>query len=549
MAEFSRPLEAQGAVALRGTVSSKEEGKMEGVVVSARRDGATFTVSVVTDKTGRYGFPRSHLTAGSYTLTTRAVGYDLVPVQAVTVAAGKTATQDLSLEKTKDLPSQLSSLEWVNSFPGAPEMKDKFVYQLLSCAYCHTYERITKSKHSAEEFPATISRMNTYFNDGTALGRGNRGRAQKVQENPNFNPNTNPNWGSVPKTELGAFLATVNLSGGKTTWPYELKTLPRPTGKGTRVIITQYDLPKPDIVPHDLEVDSKGLIWVPDQSRQYIASFDPKTSAWKEYQLPALPSGRVGGVNDPHVDLQDRVWFPLTSPDGTSHFGRPTMLDPKTGKVTVVEGAPNNVQFTSRGPDGKMWFNDVNRIVSVDPKTMKMVDDFTILKNPAAPPGPHSMYQTGVASTGNVYALDWLGAYIITVDVKTGSMQWSPVPTKGSSPRRGKMDKQDRFWFSEYTGDKVGMFDTKTEKMQEWALPIKYTTPYAASAPDKRGYVYSTSNMSERILRLDPKTGEVVEYQVPTDFDSKEVLFDPTGTIVWMANTRNARLLKLELLD
>src|SRR5262249_22657971 len=160
---------------------------------------------------------------------------------------------------------------------------------------------------SAEEFPATISRMNTYFNDGTALGRGNRGRAQKVQENPNFNPNTNPNWGSVPKTELGAFLATVNLSGGKTTWPYELKTLPRPTEKATRVIIPQYDLPNPDIVPHDLEVASKGLIGVPDQSRQYIASFDPKTSAWKEYQLPALPAGRVGGVNDPHVDLQDRV--------------------------------------------------------------------------------------------------------------------------------------------------------------------------------------------------------------------------------------------------
>ena len=52
---------AQGSAALTGAVNSQEEGQMEGVVVSARRDGATFTVSVVTDAQGRYSFPRTHL--------------------------------------------------------------------------------------------------------------------------------------------------------------------------------------------------------------------------------------------------------------------------------------------------------------------------------------------------------------------------------------------------------------------------------------------------------------------------------------------------------
>jgi streptogramin lyase len=57
--------------------------------------------------------------------------------------------------------------------------------------------------------------------------------------------------------------------------------------------------------------------------------------------------------------------------------------------------------------------------------------------------------------------------------------------------------------------------------------------------------------MSERVMRLDPKTGEVIEYQVPTDFDSKKLLHDPTAKrpTIWMANTRNARLLRLEPLD
>ena len=113
------------------------------------------------------------------------------------------------------------------------------------------------------------------------------------------------------------------------------------------------------------------------------------------------------------------------------------------------------------------------------------------------------------------------------------------------------MDAQDRFWFAEYTGDKIGMFDTRTEKFQEWPMPRKYTTPYAVSAPDKNGYVYATSNMAERLMRLDPKTGEIVEYQMPTEFDSKKIAYDPTTSrmTLWMVNTRTARMMKVEPLD
>ena len=44
---------AQAQTALSGKVSSQKEGAMEGVVVSAKRDGSTITISVVTDAQGR----------------------------------------------------------------------------------------------------------------------------------------------------------------------------------------------------------------------------------------------------------------------------------------------------------------------------------------------------------------------------------------------------------------------------------------------------------------------------------------------------------------
>jgi streptogramin lyase len=114
------------------------------------------------------------------------------------------------------------------------------------------------------------------------------------------------------------------------------------------------------------------------------------------------------------------------------------------------------------------------------------------------------------------------------------------------------MDSQDRFWFAEYFGDKIGMFDTRAEVFKEWPLPRKYSTPYTVSGPDRNGYVYTPSNMAERLMRVDTKTGEVVEYQIPTDFDTKKILLDPTAgnrTVVWMANTRNARLVRVEPID
>src|SRR5579864_2451633 len=69
--------QAADPAALSGVVSSQQEGPMEGVVVSARRDGANFTVSVVSDAQGKYSFPRSHIEPGKYALSIRAVGYDL----------------------------------------------------------------------------------------------------------------------------------------------------------------------------------------------------------------------------------------------------------------------------------------------------------------------------------------------------------------------------------------------------------------------------------------------------------------------------------------
>jgi len=95
--EASRPAQAQAAVALTGQVGSAEEGAMEGVVVSARKDGSTISISVVTDAQGRFAFPAARLEPGHYALKARAAGYEIDAAQAADVAAGSVASADIKL--------------------------------------------------------------------------------------------------------------------------------------------------------------------------------------------------------------------------------------------------------------------------------------------------------------------------------------------------------------------------------------------------------------------------------------------------------------------
>src|SRR4051812_37215436 len=62
---------------LSGSVASKEEGPMEGVLVSAQRAGSPITITVVSDAKGRFRFLEGKLAPGRYAIRVRAIGYDL----------------------------------------------------------------------------------------------------------------------------------------------------------------------------------------------------------------------------------------------------------------------------------------------------------------------------------------------------------------------------------------------------------------------------------------------------------------------------------------
>src|SRR5947208_9753934 len=273
---------AQPAAALTGQVSSTEEGNMEGVVVSAKKEGSTITVSVVSDKDGRFTFPASRLDPGTYSLKARAVGYDLDGANTASVAAGKAAEAQLKLKKTRNLAAQLTNAEWLMSMPGTDEQK-KF---LLNCNGCHTLERIMKSTYDADGFMQIFQRMAGYYPGSTPLKPQRlAGKATRDVER----------GGSGRKN--AEWLATVNLSQQQ-TWSFPLKTEPRLTGRSTRVIITEYDLPNPLIQPHDVVLDREGNAWYSDFGQMFLGRMDPKTGKVTQYPIPVVKPGWSEGTLD-----------------------------------------------------------------------------------------------------------------------------------------------------------------------------------------------------------------------------------------------------------
>jgi virginiamycin B lyase len=523
-------------VALSGRVSSAAEGLMEGVLVSARRPGSTISVTVVTDAQGRYRFPASHLAPGKYGLQIRAGGYDLsVPATAV-VKTASTATADLRLRKTTNLEDQMSNGDWMISVPGTDAQK----LGLQDCTGCHSLQRVVDSYHTADDFSNNVlPRMANYTFSSFWL----KPQAFRTprESRINFAPG------------LPEFLASINQSTGPRKWP--LKTLPRLKGASTHIIVTQYDLPNRLDQPHDVIGTADGMIWYSDFGQQFLGRLNPKTGAVTQFPVPAFKPGYLVGSLDLEPDPQGNLWLANLYQGGVSRF------DPKTQtfKQWAVPPAahPDFTQASMVMPihsdvDGKVWTNNQ------DDHSFRRLDPATGTWETFGPyfyPGTTKSFNAYgiVTDTANgLWGLDFGGTAIAHLDPKTGVFKIVPTPTDRSHPRRGRIDdRTGLLWFAEFGANRVGVYDTKADNgaIKEYPLPTPWDMPYDAVA-DKNGNVWAGSMFTDRISRIDPASGRVIDYQLPSTTNTRRVWVDNRAKPValWTGANHEAAIVKLEVL-
>ena len=523
----------QAPAAITGQVSSEAEGAMEGVVVTAHKDGSIVSVSVTSDAQGHYAFPENRLEPGHYSLAIRAVGYDLSAPAASDVVAEKTANVDLKLQKTKNLAGQLTNAEWMMSMPGTKEEKAF----LLNCVGCHTLERVARSTHTVDEWMQVVSRM---------MGYGAVSQPVKPQPMLDRSRAGNPEQ----YRQAAEYLATINLSAVD-KWAYELKTLPRPSGRATRALVTEYSMGRNTTEPHDVQVSKDGNIWYTDFGELFISKFDPKTLKLTEYPIKKFKPDAPVGLLSLEPDTAGKYWF------DTMYQGSLGNLDPKTGEITYYPLAPQfndvRVQLNFVGlrhdVDGKVWTKSVG---TQDIFRLDLASGNWEKFHPtdALPPGRHyGIYQVISDSHNNLWMAEFDDGHLGKIDAKTLQVTWYTPPTLHSRMRRLEIDDQDRITIAEYRANKVAVFDPKTEQFTEYSLP-PYTFPYRAQF-DKNGELWASTMSTDRVVRLDPKSRTSVEYLMPSDTNMRTVAFDNSTNPVtfWVGSNHDHSLVRVEPLD
>ena len=527
---------AMGPSALQGTVTSAQEGAMEGVLVSAKKTGSTITTTVVTDEKGHYAFPASRLQPGHYDIAIRAVGYTLNGPKAADIAAGKAASTDITLKKVTDLhqlAAQLTNAEWLNSMPGNGGA--------VGCVDCHTLQRIVNSKHTADEWVDIVQRMSAYTFSSTPE------RPQPFVPGPTLGIRRIPTQAELKST--GEYLATINLSKGP-DWSYPLQTLPRPKGRATHVIITTYDLPRSEAMPHDAITTADGHVWYSDFGYQYIGELDPKTGKVTDYKFPVLKPREPKGFLELQTDKQGNVWA------AGMYQALIAKIDGKTKKQTVypipAEWQSNATQESMISPqfsdvDGKVWTNnqDDHSILRLDVNTGKF-ENFGEAKTKSGQ--TIDGYGIPPDQFNNLYLLQFGGSQIGKIDAKTKEVKIFKTPFPNSRPRRGRIGSDGNMWFAEYGANAIAMFDPRTEAMKEWRLPINNSNPYDVVRNNK-GDVWTGSMLTDRVTRLNPATGQFIDYLMPQEVNIRRVSFDNARNEVWIGANHSAELLRIEPLD
>jgi virginiamycin B lyase len=483
-----------------GVVRIASGDSAEGVGVQLIAPNGVRT-TVYTNEEGKYEFPK--MQAGVYTLR---IPTPLIfkPYRRDSVEIDRAPKlDDIVLErvsKTDDLPptpgieSQMSGAELLWNLPGTGQ--EKATFQKV-CSSCHAWQQVFRNRYDERSWGLIVDRMVHYYSDALAV---------HIQGKPAPDRATDEDVASIVK-----WLAKVR---GPESQDAPLRVFPRPRGASTRVIVTEYELPRALLALHDVYGDSKGNLWYTSHKTQYAGKLDPRTGIVAEYTLPLTP-GAMPGTHHVVVDKNDIVWF---SENWAHNLDR---LDPQTGKITQVHiESPNPINaggFSNfgLGSDGFIWTNQAGHVQKLDPETGKVLQQYPLQTS--------SSYDNLISYDGNFWAGGGPARYGNTaelLDMRTG--KWVLNLNTGAhmaTAKRGGFDPYGNAWFGGADGALIEL-DAKAGRIVEHWPPTAPSpvTDFYEAMPDKNGEVWAGVLHGRQMVRLDPRTEKWTVYELPEPF-------------------------------
>ena len=511
-----------------GLVRIKSGDSPEGIAVQLVAPNNVRT-TVYTDGAGKFEFPK--MQAGSYTLRI-ATPVPFKPYRRDSVSInGSAKLEDIVLERVADtdnlpaspeLESQLSGAEILWNVPGTAE--EKAMLQ-KNCSGCHSWQQIFRSRYDEHGWSLIVDRMMHF--SGTAIAVRNRAM-------------------SDPDPEYKLLVNWLSRIRGPNAQDAPLRVFPRPRGAATRVVVTEFELPRQLLMLHDAALDGQGNVWYTSHKTRYVGKMDPKTGIFTDYTLPMTP-GAMPGSHHQVIDKNGIAWI---SENWAHQLNR---LDPKTGDVKQVRiesktpiNAPSFGNFTLDA-EGYVWDGRANRIVKMDPDTGKVLKEWPLQAN--------STYDNTISYDGRFWGgsgpANW-GNTVEMLEIETGKILNLNSGSHMMTAKRGGFDPFGNTWWGGADGALIELNAKESRIEEHWPpiAPHPYTDFYEAM-PDKNGEVWAGVLHGRQMLRYNPKTDHWTTYQMPEPYAyNRRTVIDTSTTpaTVWYVDY-NGYLVRVQPLD
>ncbi len=312
---------------------------------------------------------------------------------------------------------------------------------------------------------------------------------------------------------------------------------------------------------HRPYMDNDGNIWGTNGIIG-VSRVDPRTATWSHFPLgtdennpPVDMYGRRAGEPGnivsaifPHDLRVDSYGLVFWGEFQGGHLGR---LDPATGRVDRFPIDPegvvvdeNGVAGSARGhspafdPQNNVWFTVIrgNRLGRWDRKT----EEIKLWEFPTRHSFP---YGIDIDSKGNIWVAQFATCAVAKFDPTTEEFTEFPSPSRNCAINRITVDVDDTIWYSVFSSGRLGKLSPDTGEIVEYdVVPfsrIKASKPYGIVVGHEGEIWFGDGGLGGALVRFDPVSERFSYFPTPRQSDNPNLDITREGAIIYSTRSNN----------
>lgn len=275
--------------------------------------------------------------------------------------------------------------------------------------------------------------------------------------------------------------------------------------------ITEYLMPVAGDLPHDVALTADGKVLITGMFTHRMYVLDPDTKAMTEVAIP------VERANPRAVEIAPNgEWWVLLGGPAQAAVYDPAKLSWRTIGIGVY---PHSVALDSAGG---AWFNGH---FTANPEVIGRIDraagsvervDVPAHPELALKPGGPIPYELRAGRDGSVWLSELQGNRVLRYRPADRKFDVFTMPTSHSGPRRLDVDAQGIVWIPAYGAGNLVRLDPRTGDFREIELPIRDAAPYVVRVDNARGRVWIGTGAADVVFEYDPLAGSFRTHALPS---------------------------------